>query len=280
MEYVVLNTALLICMLIIAYYIRRTVKFRFSKQYRNIKKSNEGNKKDNVSLVKYFNIHKIERKLIICGNPLKLTVNRYILLKILLAVIFLITGFSYMGINPVGFTVALITAILGFFSVDIVNYLSNEDDKNKIRMDLADVYDLISLQTVAGVNLGHALLGAHAVCKSKRFKKSLIRLAAKINLSKNIEMALNEFNNEYDMHEIDSFVALMKESLSSGLKEEAIDDQSSALKAVNSFYTSSETEKIDMYILIISMLLLGGIIAIVYYAIGVNLMQSAHKIFS
>ncbi|MCR3759368.1 type II secretion system F family protein [Clostridium felsineum] len=279
MEYVVLNTALLICMLIIAYYIRRTVKFRFSKQYRNIKKSNEGNKKATFSLVKYFNTHKIEKKLIVCGNPLKLTVNRYILLKILLAVILFITGFSYIGINLLGFNIALITAMLGFFSVDIVNYLSNEDDKNKIRLDLADVYDLISIQTVAGVNLGHALLEAHTVCKSKRFKKSLIRLAAKINLSKNIEMALNEFNNEYDMHEIDSFVALMKERLSSGISEQAIDDQSSALKAVNSFYTASETEKIDMYILIISMLLLGGIIAIVYYAIGVNLMQSAHSIF-
>ena len=280
MEYVILNAALLICILIIAYYLRRAIKIRLSKQYRNIKKNSDRNKKANIfSLAKYFDEKHINRKLIRCGNPLKVTPNNYILIKILLAVLLFITGFRYVGITPEGLIISILTGILGFFIIDIIDYISNEDDKNKIRMDLADVYDLVTLQTVAGVSIGHALVEAYTVCKSKRFKKSLIRLAASINLSKNIVKSLDDFNDEYDMSEIDSFVALIKESVSSGVSEEALDDQSTSLKAVNSFYAESQTEKIDLHVLVISMMLLGGIVAIVYYVIGINMMQSAHSIF-
>ncbi|PJI06580.1 MULTISPECIES: type II secretion system F family protein [Clostridium] len=280
MEYIILNVALLICILIIAYYLRRAIKFGFSKQYKNIKSSFKVKKNTNFSMDKYFNTNILEEKLIKCGNPLKLKPTTYILLKILLGVLLFITGFGYVGVTTVGFIVSILAGILGFFLVDIINYISNEDDKNKIRMDLADVYDLVTLQTVAGVSIGHALLEAYTVCKSKRLKKSLIRLAAKINLSKNIEKALDDFSEEYDMPEIDSFVALIKESVSSGVSEDALDDQGTSLKAVNSFYAESQTEKIDMHVLVISMMLLGGIVAIVYYVIGINMMQSAHSIFS
>ncbi|URZ06726.1 type II secretion system F family protein [Clostridium felsineum] len=274
----IIKLILLICSLIIAYYLRCFIKLKFNSKYKKAKPEYSPIEKTNT--INFFNRKLIEEKLVKCGNPFKLNVKSYMFLKLFILLGGAVAAVQYIGASTKGLIGGLVAAILGFFSVDIVNYLSNEDDKNRIRLDLADVYDLVSLQTVAGVNIGHALLEVHTVCKSKRLQKSLIKLAAKINLSKNIEKALNEFNSEYDMPEIDTFVAIIKESLSSGLKEEIIDDQSAALKAVNSFYTASETEKIDIYVLVISMLLLGGILGMVYYGIGSDLLKSTHGLFS
>ncbi|KHD38174.1 membrane protein [Clostridium acetobutylicum] len=276
----VLNIMFLICSFTATYYIRYFIKFKFNSRYKKAKESNLVIKHKTYDLIKLFNLKLIEDKLIKSGNPFKLNFKTYIFIKFVTSAIGAIASLQYIGLSFSGCLFGIAASILGFFLVDILDYLSNKDDKNKIRLDLADVYDLITIQTIAGVSVGHALLEANTVCKSKRLKKSLIRLAAKINLSKNIEKALDEFNQEYDMHEIDAFVAVIKESITSGVSEEALDDQSSALKTLNSFYTASETEKIDIHVLIISMLLLGGIICIIYYCIGSNLMQSAHGIFS
>ncbi len=277
----ILRGILILCILIISYIVRYIVKFKLNKKYRRVKKdSSYGSDKKIHFIKKLFDEKRIEKKLMRCGNPLKLNVSSYVFIKVSIAVIMLIALLLQIGVSIKNSVFSGAISILGFFLVDIINYISNEDDKNKIRMDLADVYDLVTLQTVAGVSIGHALLEAYTVCKNGRFKKSLIRLAARINLSKNIEKALDDFNDEYDMPEIDSFVALIKESVSSGVSEDALDDQSTSLKAVNSIYTASQTEKIDMYVLAISMMLLGGIVILVYYVIGSNMMQSVHGIFN
>lgn len=277
----ILRGILILCILIISYIVRYIIKFKLNKKYRRAKENITYNSDKKFYFTKkLFDKAHIQKKLIRCGNPLKLNASRYIFTKVAVAVVMLIVLLQQIGISIKGFIFSGAVSVLGFFLVDIINYISNEDDKNKIRMDLADVYDLVTLQTVAGVSIGHALLEAYTVCKNSRFKKSLIRLAARINLSKNIEKALDNFNEEYDMPEIDSFVALIKESISSGISEDALDDQSASLKAINSIYTASQTEKIDMYVLAISMMLLSGIVMLVYYVIGSTMMQSVHGIFN
>ncbi|MFL0251517.1 type II secretion system F family protein [Clostridium neuense] len=284
----ILKLIFLVCIIVLSFYLRKFLKFHFNSKYREVKYGETSNVEENKNifqkfkLPKYLRMEYTENKLEKCGNPLHLTAMSYWFLKTLIAVGLF---FSSMQIHLLGksysanIVTSILFAILGFYIVDIVNYFNNKDDINKIRLDLADVYDLINLQTMAGVNIGHALVEAYTVCKNKRLKKSLIKLAAKINLSKNIERALEDFNNEYNMPEIETFVATIKECVDTGAYEETIDDQSSSLKTVNALYVERQTEKIDMYMLLIDMLMFIGILAVVFFVVASNLMQSTNGIF-
>lgn len=285
---IVLKLVFLACIIVLSFYLRKFLKFHFNSKYREVKYGESLNLRKNKNLFHRFKLPRglsmeyTEDKLEKCGNPIHLTPVSYWILKVLL---FIGLFFSSMQTQPLGknYIVNIIFStafgILGFFIINIINYLNNKDDLNKIRMDLADVYDLINLQTMAGVNIGHALVEAYTVCKNKRLKKSLIKLAAKINLSKNIEKALDDFKDEYNMSEIETFVSTMKECINSGTYEETIDDQSSSLKTVNAFFIEKQTEKIDMWMLLIDMLMFMGILAVVFFVVAGNLMQSGNSIF-
>lgn len=285
---IALELALLGCIVVLSFYLRKFLKFHFNSNYREAKygetSTSSENKSffDKIKLPKGLSMESTEDKLEKCGNPLHLTPVNYWILKIFLAAALFVSTIQ-MHILSYNAVVNTITALgfggLGFFVVNIINYFNNKDDINKIRMDLADVYDLINLQTMAGVNIGHALVEAYTVCKNKRIKKSLIKLAAKINLSKNIDRALDDFNKEYDMPEVETFVSTIKECINSGTYEEILDDQSSSLKTVNGFYVEKQTEKIDIWMLLIDMLMFIGVLAVVFFIVVFNLMQSGNGIF-
>lgn len=285
---IILKLIFLVCIIVLSFYLRRFLKFHFNSKYREAKYGETSTSSESkcffhkIKLPNGLSLERIENKLEKCGNPLHLTPVSYWILKILL-VPALFASTIQMHILSYNTVINVVTAlffgVLGFYIVDIINYFNNKDDINKIRMDLADVYDLINLQTMAGVNIGPALVEAYTVCKNKRLKKSLIKLAAKINLSKNIDKALDDFNGEYNMPEVETFVSTIKECISTGLYEETIDDQSSSLKTVNALYVEKQTEKIDMYMLLIDMLMFIGILAIVFFVVAGNLMQSTNGIF-
>lgn len=280
---IALELVLVGCIVTSSFYLRKFLKFHFNSKYREVKYGEAKNTEvKKLKLPKLFNIEYTEDKLGKCGNPLHLTPVSYWILKVIIAAGLFFSSIQ-MQLLSKNYVVNIITsiafAILGFFIIDIINYFSNKDDINKIRMDLADVYDLINLQTITGVNIGHALVEAYTVCKNKRIKKSLIKLAAKINLSKNIERALDDFNKEYDIPEIENFVVTIKECINSGMYEEIIDDQSSSLKVINAFYVEKQTEKIDMWMLLIDMFMFVGILGIVFFVVMGNLMESSNGIF-
>lgn len=285
---IVLKLIFLVCIIVLSFYLRKFLKFHFNLKYKEVKYGETSSLKANESifhklkLPKSLNMEYTENKLYKCGNPLHLTPVSYWLLKILIAVGLFFSSIQMQLLSKnyiINIIFAIMFGILGFFIIDIINYFSNKDDINKIRMDLADVYDLINLQTIAGVNIGSALVEAYTVCKNKRLKKSLIKLAAKINLSKNIDRALEDFNKEYNIPEIETFVSTIKECINSGLYEETIDDQSYSLKTVNAFFVEKQTEKIDTWMLLIDMLMFIGILGVILFVVMGNLIQSGNGIF-
>lgn len=284
----ILKLIFLVCIVVLSFYLRKFLKFHFNSKYREVKYGETSTSTESKSLFHKLKLPKglsmeyTEDKLVKCGNPLHLTPMRYWILKILIAIglFFSSVQMHLLGENYIlNIVVSIAFAIFGFYIIDILNHYSNKDDMNKIRMDLADVYDLINLQIIAGVYIGHALVEAYTVCKNKRLKKSLIKLAAKINLSKNIEKALDDFNAEYSMPEIESFVSTIKGCINSGSYEEALDDQSSSLKTVNAIYVEKQTEKIDLWMLLIDMLIFMGILAIILFVVAGNLVESRNGIF-
>lgn len=280
----ILQFLLLVCIIILSYFLRQFLRFKFNKKYKSIR--NENNDTQGKTLVwfekilssgkfEFINMRRIEDKLRKKGNPLNLKPIQYVLIKIFLPLITLILcSMSYNGF------VTVILTIISFFIVDIINRFSNKDDIDKIRIDLANVYDMVTLQTMAGTHLGNVLPEAYSVCKNKRFRTSLIRLAANINLSKNIDRSLDKFNDEYDMIEINSFCSTIKQSLETGTVNEALEDQSEYIKNINTLYFRSKTRQIQVYIVIITFLLFVGVIGIIAFALGSQIIGSFKATFS
>lgn len=290
MKYLILllEIVLFMCILLIANSFRRFLKFKFNKQYKRIKQSKEMNyvkpikaKVKRASFLSEEYLNKIEKRLDKLGNPFKLTAKKYIAFKIILPIfLFVSTIENYHNFSIfISILLGVFAALIGFYFIDIIYYLSNVDDRNKIKLDLADIVDLIALQTTAGVPFASALTKAYEVCRLKRFKKSLIKLSARINLTKDVSKSLDKFNDEYDIPEIDTFTSIMKSSVENGVSEEALDDFSSSLKSTNAIYQDRQTKKIDGWILLVSIMIMTGIFGIIYFAVFSMVSSGANGIF-
>lgn len=214
----------------------------------------------------YFSYDRIKSLLKSKGNPLKVTPGGYIASKILLSFIF----FNLVGLSG-NFFWGLIAGILGFFVIDIYMNYKNHKDMEIIKLELADVYDLLTIQTAAGVFIGDALTEAFLIAKYKRFKIALAELSAEINLTKNIEKALDNFTEHFNSVEIDGLVLTIKQSLITGKAQEAIEDMANSIKETNLIAIQENTNKVSSSKNTIQVLMYIGILGLVLFAIFIEL---------
>lgn len=209
------------------------------------------------------------------GNPLNLNITTFYLFKIVPTVLVI-----FMVIMSRAFNLASIILIILIYNfIDLIYFFSNDDDKKKIKEDLPNIYDILDIQTVAGINLGIALTQVFDIPKSKRFCKDLMELSAEINLTKNIESALDNFIQKYDLVELDSFVLAIKQSIKSGRNRELLANQSEILKENNLLNISEKTKDVDKWVLVVGILVFLGIAAILALSFAVQVSNSFTNIF-
>lgn len=206
-----------------------------------------------------FNIlEKKKKKIKRQGNPYKLTLTSYYLFKIVPAIsvaILLIT------LRMVDLT-SLAIVIFVYNLIDLLYYLANKQENIKIRKDLPNIYDILDIQSFAGINIGIALTEVFAMAESKRLKEDLMELSAEINLTKNVEQSLDKFIEKYDLIELESFVLGVKQSLESGRNREIFANQSEILKENNLLDISEKTKQINIWIGLVGFLIFIGVLGI------------------
>lgn len=222
----------------------------------------------------YFSYKRIEKYLKKLGNPLELTPFGYIIGKLLIPVILFI---AFLISND--YILAVISAAFGYFILDIILKTKDKQDMRVIKLELGDVYDLLNIQTTAGVFIGNALTECYLVASNKRFKMKLAELSAEINMTKNIEKALDNFQSNFNSSEIDNFVITIKQSLITGQTEEALEDISDSLKERNLIAIQEDTKKVNSTANIIQLLMYMGIMTTILYITGAELIKSWTGIF-
>lgn len=221
----------------------------------------------------YFSYERIYKYLKVNGNPLELTPGGFVLCKILIGIIVF-----FISINN-GFFMAIVMSIIGFAAPDIIYYLSNKNDMKKIRLELADVYDFLNIQTSAGVFIGSALTEAYLIVRSKRLKKAFAELCAEINLTKNIGEALDNFDSKFSSPEINSFVFAIKQSVITGRLHQALEDLSNSQKEINLILVQEQTNRIKINKDIIQLLMYIGILLTVFVGLLAEFSQNFNGIF-
>lgn len=261
-----LYLAIIISVFIASYYIILvTQKENIKKKKKNKKndsygKLNELMKRNEKGFFSYDRINKYLKK---NGNPLKVSPAGYIIVKFLSSIIMFILFSSDV-------VIAIAAGIAGFFLVNLIIYMSNNSDMKKIRIQIVDVYDFLSIQTAAGVFIGSALTECYLMVRNTRLKNALAEMCAEINLTKDVIGALDKFGESFNSVEIEAFILTIKQSLRTGKIEKALNDLSNSQKDSNIVLVQEETDKIKTSKDIVQLLMYFGILAAIMYGLFVE----------
>lgn len=206
------------------------------------------------------------------GNPLKLTVGSFIIIKIIFAMfIFLM----YVSKNII---LAVILGIFGFFLLDIAHIISDKSDMNKIKLELSDLYDFIEVQLSAGAFLGNVLVESYQIVKNKRLKKALKELSAEINLTKDIDQSLEKFKSKFNSIDIECLIMAIKQNNSN--TSEMLKELSKSLKEEKVSFIKSENNRIKGKILVNQFLIYVGVIITLIYCVFNQISANMHNLFN
>lgn len=173
----------------------------------------------------------------------------FYLIKIGLALIVLILCIRF------GLFISLLGTVIGFLTPNFVLWLSNEGDNDEILIDIRKVYDILEMQTRAGVFLTNSLNECYLCVKNERLKKAFLDFNNEILLKNDIEKAVNNFQLKFKSQYIDTFCIVIKQSLDSGKSVQILEDLSAQIvdidEAIQMKKQNEKERKTSLYQLIL-----------------------------
>lgn len=257
--------------------VKKTQK-QMIKEIKNLEKSSDTDTSDiKKHVYKMVSWDGIQEKLNKTGNPLNLTPIRYIIRKVLLGILFFFSMYNRFNNIFLG----ILAAPVGFYLVDFLQFIRSKNEINIIRLDLADIYDSILYDVRVGNQLGIALPKAYESCRrSKRLRMELIKLAAEINMTADIELALDKFEKKFNYVDISLFVNSLKQSLKTGLIESVLEGQADQLKRKNTNYLKTLNNKIPKKSLVPAGIFFAAVMATILFTMGSDIFYQFRLMFS
>ena len=193
----------------------------------------------------------------------------YMLIKILALLLLFMAGMSLAGI-----LVAVLLAFTGFFLPDILLTVSNSSDNDAMLEDIKCVYDTLRIQTKAGVFLTASLSECYLAVRNRRLKNALLELTNDISTRRELDDALERFNEKFDCGQIDIFCIVIRQSMESGRSVKVLEDLSLQMNDLQHAINMKEKESLDRKVQIIELLIFVGLLAVTVYSLGVEVMSS------
>ena len=193
----------------------------------------------------------------------------YMLIKILVLLLLFMVGMSLEGI-----IVGALLGLTGFFLPDILLTVSNSSDNDAMLEDIKCVYDTLRIQTKAGVFLTASLSECYLAVRNRRLKSALLELTNDISTRREIDDALERFNEKFDCGQIDIFCIVIRQSMESGRSVKALEDLSLQMNDLQRAINMKEKEALDRKVQIIELLVFMGLLAVTVYSLGVEVISS------
>ena len=226
------------------------------------------------SKLNYFNYHSIQKFLKTRGAVYMFgemaTPVTFLLAKLLAFLLLFMVGISFNSI-PAG----LILGVLGFFMPDILLNISNSMDNDTMLSDIKCIYDTLRIQTKAGVFLSASLCECYLAVKNRRLKSALLELTNDISTRREIDDALERFNEKFDFGQIDIFCIVIRQSMESGRSVKVLEDLSLQMNDLQHAINMKEKEALDRKVQVIELMLFVGLLAVTVYSLGVEVISSA-----
>ena len=226
------------------------------------------------SKLNYFNFHSIQKFLKTRGAIYMFgemaTPVTFLLVKLLAFLLLFMVGISFDSI-PAG----LILGVIGFFMPDILLNVSNSMDNDTMLSDIKCIYDTLRIQTKAGVFLSASLCECYLAVKNRRLKSALLELTNDISTRREIDDALERFNEKFDFGQIDIFCIVIRQSMESGRSVKVLEDLSLQMNDLQRAINMKEKEALDRKVQVIELMLFIGLLAVTVYSLGVEVISSA-----
>ena len=193
----------------------------------------------------------------------------YMLIKTLAFLLLFMTGVSVGG-----FALAFLLGITGFFLPDILLTVSNSADNDAMLGDIKCIYDTLRIQTKAGVFLSASLSECYLAVRNRRLKSALLELTNDISTRRDIDDALERFNEKFECGQIDIFCIVIRQSMESGRSVKVLEDLSLQMNDLQHAINIKEKEALDRKVQVIELLIFIGLLAVTVYSLGVEVMSS------
>ena len=226
------------------------------------------------SKLNYFNFHSIQKFLKTRGAVYMFgemaTPVTFLLVKLLAFLLLFMVGISFNSV-PAGLTLG----VIGFFMPDILLNVSNSMDNDTMLSDIKCIYDTLRIQTKAGVFLSASLCECYLAVKNRRLKSALLELTNDISTRREIDDALERFNEKFDFGQIDIFCIVIRQSMESGRSVKVLEDLSLQMNDLQRAINMKEKEALDRKVQVIELMLFVGLLAVTVYSLGVEVISSA-----
>lgn len=226
------------------------------------------------SKLNYFNFHSIQKFLKTRGAVYMFgemaTPVTFLMVKLLAFLLLFMVGISFNSVPA-----ELLLGVLGFFMPDILLNVSNSMDNDTMLSDIKCIYDTLRIQTKAGVFLSASLCECYLAVKNRRLKSALLELTNDISTRREIDDALERFNEKFDFGQIDIFCIVIRQSMESGRSIKVLEDLSLQMNDLQRAINMKEKEALDRKVQVIELMLFVGLLAVTVYSLGVEVISSA-----
>ena len=219
----------------------------------------------------YFSYERLDRYLRKMGK--EETPTKFILLKIGFGLLFMILSLREQNV-----VITIVLTCIGFILPDSLVKRSNNRDNEEMMEDIRVVYDTLRIQTKAGVFINEALGQCYLKVKNERLKEALLVLNSKLITSRDIESAIQDFNDKFNNPHIDSLCAIIKSGLESGKTLKILEDVAEQLEDIEEASFRREENKIERQVTYLQLMVYVGVIITSFFIFYLELMNSFSKI--
>lgn len=278
----IIRTILFLTLLIICYELlfrQRRSDIKYIREIKKIKDEEVQELRYKREWMKLLPFKITQEELDKLGNPfsfIKINLPGYYILKSALGAFFFIGLYARFKSISLG----ILGIPLGFYFLDWIYKRNNVKDLDLIRLDLEEVYNSLRFSIRSGESIGVALANVYrSARRSERLRKALLSMAAKINMTADVESALDEFKNKFNFDETTLFANSLKQSLQTGLVENIINGQCVQVSRKNTEYRNSMIDKIDKELFMLCGLVFLGAITLVFIVTIAEVGNSFNQIF-
>jgi tight adherence protein C len=224
-----------------------------------------------ITKVKTLNYDSVNAYINSCGlaymTNYKITATSYVIMKFGFALFAMIVGLQ------VSLLTGLILLPIGYVGLDFIMNASDKSDNVKMLSDIENVYDVLRIQTKAGVYITSVLTDCYLVVKNKRLKSAFLKLTSDIAAKNDIETALDEFKGKFRNEYIEALVIIVNQSMRTGQAAKMFDDIREQIADINEAMLTAEKEKINRQIIAIQLIIYMIIIIVTAFISYITLMD-------
>ena len=191
--------------------------------------------------------------------------RHYYVVKCAIALLLFIPAFK---VSPVLSAAAL---VIGFLIPDILIFLSNSSDNEKMLSDIESMYDIMRIQARAGVFVKDSLMDCYINSSNKRLKYAILELCNNLSAAKTMDEAINEFSQRFANRHIDILCIVLSQAQTSGKTVQILSDMTEQINQLKHQRAKRDEGKLERKIEVLELLIFGGILAIGIYSMGTEI---------